>query len=137
MRLPVYLLVEIEHPAHRLFLGDGHASRELTHARGQLQDWKRYIEDNLATVQRELGLVNISTNPRGLIVIGRSAGLDREDRRKLVTMENESPKVKVLTYDDVLDVGRAVVGNVLGPLWNVVGDTEIYNLSPGALAKLR
>ena len=89
-------------------------------------DWKRYIEDNLSTVQRELGLTGISSNPKSLIVIGRSNSITPENKRKLITLENESPKTKIMTYDDVLDNVKAVIENLLGPLWDVGGKTEVY-----------
>lgn len=111
-----YLLVELEKSTHPLFLKNGHTSRELNRARGQILDWKRYIEDNLATVQRELGLSSISANPKSLIVIGRSHSLTPENRRKLITLENVSPTIKIMTYDDILENTKAVVENLLGPL---------------------
>lgn len=123
-----YLLVELERSTYRLFLNNGHPSRQLNHARGQLTDWKRYLEDNLSTVQRELGLTEISANPRGLIVIGRSQSLTAGNRRKLITMENESPKLKIMTYDDVYENAKAVTENILGPLWETEGATQVYYL---------
>ncbi len=103
------------------------ASSELNHARGQIADWKRYLEDNLPAVQRELGLTGISSNPKSLVVIGRSASLTPENRRKLVTMENESPKLKVVTYDN--DNAKALIENLLGPIiLGAVGNTEVYVL---------
>lgn len=121
-----YLLVELERSTLSLFRQDGHPTADLTHAQGQIVDWKRYLEDNLQTVQRELGLVGISTNPNGLLVIGRSASLLPKDRRKLRTMMNESPKLRIVTYDDVYDNARAVFENLLGPMWVTGGATQIY-----------
>ena len=121
-----YLLVELERSTLPLFRKDGHATAALTHAQGQITDWKRYLEDNLATVQRELGLSGISTNPRALIVIGRSKSLTEHTRRKLLTMMNESPRLSVLTYDDVYENAKAAVENLLGPIWDVGGNTNIY-----------
>ena len=124
-----YLLVELERSTHRLFLRDGHTSSELNHACGQIVDWKRYLEDNLATVQRELGLIGISANPNSLVVIGRSQSLTPENRRKLVTMHNESPKLKIMTYDDVYDNAQAVIQNLLGIIWDTPEHTRLYYLS--------
>ena len=121
-----YLLVELEKSTLPLFLKDGHPSRELNHARGQVTDWKRYLEDNVATVQKELGLTGISANPRSLVVIGRSQTLTPENRRKLVTIENENPKTKIVTYDDVYEAAKAVIENLLGPIWDTIGNTHIY-----------
>lgn len=121
-----YLLVELEKSTHTLFRNDGHPKEELNLARGQIVDWKRYLEDNLATVQRELGLTGISSNPKSLIVIGRTKSLTAENRRKLAALESESPKIKILTYDDVLENAKAVIENLLGPLMDVEGRTEVY-----------
>ena len=89
-------------------------------------DWKRYLEDNLQTVQRELGLAGITPNPNGLVVIGRSKHLTPVTRRKLQTMMNESPKLRVMTYDDVYENAKAVLENILGPMWDVGGSTRIF-----------
>jgi hypothetical protein len=124
-----YILVELEPSTDKLFLKDGHPSKELNHARGQIVDWKRYLEDNLSTVQREDGLLGISTSPRALIVIGRSVSLTENDRRFLVTLGNESPKVRILTYDDIYHDAKAVVENLFGPLHAAIGNTEIYYIS--------
>ena len=100
-----YLLVELEKSTHELFLKGRRrtdATSELNHARSQICDWKRYLQDNLWTVQNELGLIGISSTPRSLIVIGRSAMLDVDQRRKLTAMESENPTTKILTYDDVV-----------------------------------
>jgi len=121
-----YLLVEIERSTLQLFRQDGHPTADLTHAQGQIIDWKRYLEDNLHTVQRELGLTGITPNPNGLLVIGRSQTLSANDRRKLQTMANESPKLRIMTYDDVYENAKAVFENLLGPMWDTGGDTQIY-----------
>lgn len=121
-----YLLIELEKSTHPLFRKEGHPSAELTHAMGQVTDWKRYLEDNLATAQRELGLTGISANPRSMVVIGRSSSLSPENRRKLTTMDSEHPKLRVLTFDDLYDNARAVLENILGPIWPQNGSTKIY-----------
>ena len=126
-----YLLVELERSTYRLFLQGGDPSRELDHARSQIIDWKRYLEDNLSTVQREVGLTSISTNPKSLIVIGRTKSLTLENRRKLVAIENESPRLKIMTYDDVYDNAKAVIENLLGPILEVSGNTQVYYLPAG------
>lgn len=125
-----YLLVELEAPVQGLFRKDGQPREELVHALDQVTDWQRYIEDNLATVQRELGLTGISAQPRILIVIGRSESLTERDRRKLVTMQNQFPKTRIMTYDDLLASAKAAVENLLGPLWETEGNAEVYYI-PG------
>ena len=123
-----YVLVELERSTLPLFTKSGDASSQLNHARNQILEWRRYIEDNLHTVQKELHLPGISANPRGLIVIGRSSSLSSENRRRLVSIENESPKTRIMTYDDVFDNAKAIVENLLGPLWLGAGIPEVYYL---------
>lgn len=123
-----YLLVELEKSTDKLFLKNGHTSSKLNHAHGQILDWKRYIEDNLSTVQHELGLDGISANPKSLIVIGRSKYLNAENKRKLIAIENDCPKLKIMTYDDIYENAKSVIENLLGPLWAEMGKTEVYYL---------
>src|SRR5205814_431555 len=89
-----YLLVEIERSTLPLFRADGQQSSELTHALDQITNWKRYLEDNLRTVQDELGLQGISTSPMSLVVIGRSSSLTAGNRGKLITMASNSTRTK-------------------------------------------
>ena len=121
-----YLLVELERSTHPLFKKNGHARAELNEAISQITDWIRYIEDHLSTVQTELGLTDISTNPQSLVVIGRSHSLSAANRRKLTTLSNVQPKLRILTYDDVYDEAKAVIENLLGPIWDPGGETQIY-----------
>lgn len=121
-----YLLVELERSTLPLFRQDDHATAELNHAHSQILDWKRYIEDNLANVQKELGLTGISSNPAGLVVIGRSSGLNTNTRRKLTTMANAMPKLRIMTYDDVYENAKAVLENFLGPMSDIGGTTRVY-----------
>lgn len=123
-----YILVELEKSTHRLFRKDGNTNSKLNHAIDQIRNWKRYLEDNLSTVQRELGLSGISSNPNSLIVIGRSRYLTAENKRKLTTVANESPKIRIMTYDDVLKNAKKVIENLLGPLFETFGTTEIFYL---------
>jgi hypothetical protein len=123
-----YLLIELEPSSERLFTKTGNTNFRLNEARNQILDWRRYIEDNLPTVQKELDLPDISSNPRSLIVIGRSSTLSAENRRKLVSLENESPKTKIITYDDVFDNAKTIIENLLGPLWIEGPTPEVYYL---------
>jgi hypothetical protein len=127
-----YLLVEIESPLRQLFRKDGQQREELTHAFNQIIDWRIYIEDNLRVVQEELGLRGISANPESLIVIGRSASLTEEDRRKIITLQNQIPKLRILTYDDLIQNAKAVAENLFGPL-DITGDNvTIYYARRGS-----
>ena len=121
-----YLLVELESPEKKLFTRRGVQSAALTQAIDQIIDWRRYIEDDLTTVQRELGLTKITPNPKSLVVIGRASTLNTGLRRKLATLSGQSPNLKILTYDDLRDQTKAAFENMVGPLQKQPGETEIY-----------
>jgi hypothetical protein len=121
-----YELVELEAPIRQLFRQDGQQREELTHAINQIADWVRFIEDNRTNVEQELGLTGISTNPRSLIVIGRSESLRLEDRRKLATLQNQIPKLRIMTYDDLLASARATLERILGPLGFAGPNVRVY-----------
>lgn len=121
-----YELVEIEAPGRKLFRADGQQSAELTHAINQISDWVQYIEDNKRTVEAELGLPGLSTNPRRLVVIGRSNSLTAENRRKLTTLQNEQPKLRIITYDDLIASARANLERFLGPLGLIGQNVKLY-----------
>lgn len=111
-----YQLVEIEAPIRELFRKDGQQREELTHALNQISDWVQYISDNKRRVEEDLGLTGISTNPRILVIIGRSASLTAENRAKLTTLQAQQNKLRILTYDDLLISARANLERFLGPL---------------------
>lgn len=121
-----YELVELESPHRQLFKKDGHPHADLTHAIGQTIDWIRYIEDNKRTVEQELGLAGISINPKRLIVIGRSASLSKENRRTLVTIQNQNPRMRILTYDDLLERARINAEPILGKLGLTARNMELF-----------
>jgi hypothetical protein len=121
-----YLLVEIEAPSREMFRKDGQQREELTHAINQIMDWVQYIADNKPRVESELGLEGISTNPRILVVIGRSASLTDDNRRKLVTLQAQQNKLRILTYDDLIATTRANLERILGPLSIRAENAEIY-----------
>src|SRR6267143_347333 len=121
-----YELVEIESPLRQLFRKDGQPRQELVHAIDQILDWRVFLEDNLGGVQKDLGLAGISSNPRSLVVIGRSAALSPDNRRKLTTLEGQVPRLRVLTYDDVIQNARAVAENLFGPMSIVGQNIDIY-----------
>jgi Domain of unknown function (DUF4263) len=120
----------IEAPIRELFRKDGQQRQEVTHAIKQISDWVEYIEDNKAYVETTLELTGISISPRRLVVIGRSAGLSDENRRAIVNLQNSQPKLRILTYDDVLALARTNLENILGPLLTVGQNTELFFFKP-------
>ncbi len=121
-----YLLVEIEAPYRKMFREDGQQRAELTHAVNQIADWIQYIADNKERVEKDLGLVGISTNSRTLVVIGRSADLSEENRRKISSLQSLQNKLRILTYDDLLAAARTQIEHILGPIDLESGDWKTY-----------
>jgi len=121
-----YLLVEIEAPIRELFRRDGQQRQELTHAIDQITDWIQYISDNKQKVEEDLGLTGISTNPRILVVIGRSQSITEEYRRKLASLQALHNKLRILTYDDLIASARANLERILGPLGFKGQNVELY-----------
>lgn len=121
-----YLLVEIESPLRELFRKDGQQRQELTHALNQILDWRVHLENNLSAMRDGLGLSGISSNPKSLIVIGRSSTLSEENRLKLTTLQNQIPNLRILTYDDLIRSVTAVAENLFGPLDIMTSNGEIY-----------
>jgi hypothetical protein len=111
-----YLLVEIEAPYRELFRKDGQQREQLTHAIDQITDWVQYISDNRQKVDQELGLTGISTNPRTMVVIGRSEYLSEENRKKIAVLQAQHNKLRILTYDDLIVSARTNLERILGPL---------------------
>jgi hypothetical protein len=121
-----YLLVEIEAPIRELFRRDGQQLEPLTHAINQISDWIGFISRNRERVEKELGLVGISATPRALVVIGRSASLKPEHREKLVTIQAQYGKLRIMTYDDLLAGARANLERLLGPLTLKTQNADVY-----------
>ncbi len=126
-----YVLVEIEAPTRELFRKDGQQREELTHAINQIDDWIQFVADDKHKAEDELGLIGISPNPRSLIVIGRSASLTEENRRKITTIQAQHGKLRILTYDDLLASCRAHLERILGPLALGEQSVEIYYYKEG------
>ena len=88
-------------------------------------------------MESELGLQGISTNPRTLIVIGRSASLTEQNRRKLSTIQASQNKLRILTYDDLLAGARSNLERILGPMALRSQNAQLYFFKRSALPEQR
>ncbi len=70
------LLIEIENPAHRLFIKSGDLSSHANHARSQLAEWNSFISQDSRNVQGKFAF--LAGPKEGLVIIGK--GLDEKDR---------------------------------------------------------
>lgn len=125
-----YILVEIEAPIRPLFRKDGQQTQELTHAIDQINDWLEHIKDNRQKVEQENSFEGISVSPRALVVIGRSVGLTDENLKKIVMLQERQPRLRILTYDDVLKNARLAMERIVGPTAFVGHNVEMYYYTP-------
>jgi Domain of unknown function (DUF4263) len=110
-----YTLIELERADDLIFTKSGQLSAKATHARSQIQDWLRYLQDNKATVEREIGLQGISATPSAMVVMGRSAHLNDSNRAKL-RIEHMHSSIEFLTYDELLLRARSNIEQTIGSL---------------------
>jgi hypothetical protein len=96
--------VELQSPRAKLFVASsGRQSEQLDEGLRQINEWRRWLADNRDYARRPrhqngLGLVNVSADDPGLLLIGREADLtatDADRRRQLAGQFN----VNIHTYD--------------------------------------
>lgn len=107
-----YVFVELEKPSDSVFTKYPQPSASLSHALGQALSWFAWVEDNIAYA-RSHGFAEIH-RPRALVVIGRDAQLNDEQRRMLRTINDiVDHRILVWTYDELVRHARDVVSNLL------------------------
>lgn len=98
--------VELESPLRPMFNKNGDPSQYLNHAIRQILDWRAWLKSNQPYASRlksehGLGLTDIDSNVKGLILIDRRASINEETnsrRRQLVQEMN----IEIHTYDYLL-----------------------------------
>jgi len=98
--------VELESPLRPMFNRNGDPSQYLNHALRQITDWRAWLKTNQAYASRSrdeggLGLTDIDTNVKGLILIDRRANVDSSTtarRRQMVQDMN----IEIHSYDYLL-----------------------------------
>ncbi len=102
------MLVELERADIPIFTKQGRLRWNVTHAVQQVEDWLRWWKENPSMVPKPL---DSSIPVDGLVVIGRSEGMDEDTKRRLLHLNNNR-KVKVITYDDLLEQIKALITNL-------------------------
>ena len=100
--------VELESPRAKPHRKDGLQTQELTHALGQIRDWRRWLKNNLDYARRSreqdgLGLIGIDPNVTGLIIIGRRNNYHErynEFRREMI----DDSRIVIHSYDWLIDL---------------------------------
>ena len=103
-----WFAVELESPRIKAHRKDGLETCQLTHAIGQIKDWRSWFKNNLDYARRPheqdgLGLIGIDESVTGLILIGRRTEYHKrfnEFRRQ----RNAQERIKVHSYDWLVDL---------------------------------
>lgn len=102
--------VELESPKARMFTKAGDPTKELTHAIRQIEDWRAWLNRNQNYAARSpleggLGLSDITSQVRGLILIGRRGDLavSNSERRRQMTHDL---RIEIHSYEFLLEACR-------------------------------
>jgi len=108
-----YLIVEIEKPNLKLFNQKGDPSFELTHAQQQIRGYISWAIEEKEYL-RKRGLENMSeSNIYGLLVIGDSTKLNKNEINKLEIINAEvKNKYCIKTFDNILKSNEAILKNI-------------------------
>lgn len=104
-----HVLVEIERADHKLYTRQGNPSRQLTHALQQVEDWRRWVLNNVAYARNDLPGI---TDPHCWVVMGRDADLEEDQRSKLEHKNRELTHITIMTYDDLLKRAQRHLDNL-------------------------
>jgi hypothetical protein len=104
-----WLLVEIERPQDPLFTEKNDFRERFTHAFGQVLDFQHWVDDNVSYAQRHMRLI---TAPRGLVVMGLRSRLSHKQEAKLRRFSDNSRRIDIVTYDDLLARARSLYENL-------------------------
>lgn len=95
------ILIELEAAGRSLLKKDGHPTASLTHAISQVNDWLHEFREHRLTCLADMNLRDEEiAKIRGVVVMGREAGHEREHLRRLKA--SNFGDVTLLTYDDLL-----------------------------------
>lgn len=100
-----YTVVEIEKPQDNIFTARLDFTSEFTHAFGQVVDFLGWLDHNVAYARTKLPHIEA---PSGLLVIGRRSDLSDQGSAKLRRFSDNSRRVSVVTFDDLIDRAMAL-----------------------------
>lgn len=107
-----YHFVEIESPNSRIYQGQGQEpTAGFTHAIQQVEDWLRYVDENLLTVRNEDRMPTIY-KPTGEVVIGREQHMGESAKTRFQFKRAESGRIMLKTYDMMVSEGRAYAASL-------------------------
>ena len=105
-----YVATEIAKPSDRIFTTGSDFSPAFTHGFGQVLDFQQWVCAH--TDYARTFLPGIS-NPRGMLIFGRSHEMKDHHRKKLDQFRLNSATIEILTYDDLLHRARVLYENLI------------------------
>jgi len=108
-----YLLIEVERPSKPIFVGqDPRQSYQLTQAINQVSVWDEIIRSFGNYLKEYPGI----RNHRSIIIIGREHAQKfkslREFRKELNRINQISPGINVITFDDLVERARIAMAKI-------------------------
>jgi len=102
--------IELENPNSKLFTKAGSPTAELTHAIGQILEWRTWIANNIDYARRRLkndglGLEQVDGNVHGIILMGRNTELT-EKTNAVRRHYKQSMNIDIHTFDWLVDVAE-------------------------------
>jgi len=102
-----WTLIELESPTAHVALRDGRLAQTPRHALDQIHDWRQWIGEHLDTARRtraELGtgLLQISSRPPGLVIVGRRGEMSRLDNAERDRLEGEN-RIRLKSWDWLIE----------------------------------
>jgi Domain of unknown function (DUF4263) len=104
-----WTLIEIERPQDKIFTKSDDFTSRFTHAFGQVLDFQQWVDQNVAYAQELLPAI---TAPRGLLVVGVRQALSPRQAKKLKQFSENSRRIEIMTYDDLLARGRQLYASL-------------------------
>lgn len=104
-----YIIVEIKKPTDKLYTRKGDQTAILTHARQQVEDTLRWINENKEFLNRRLSDISSTS---GIVIIGRNRTLNSEDRKRLIQTNKNIQAYQIKTYDEILEENKALIENI-------------------------
>lgn len=101
-----WVMVELESPTKRVLNRNGRVSAAFSGAKGQVDDWRIWLRQNIAYANQQLGFTQIDAECPSWIIIGRRHQV--EPKHALKYRQLSSPLNQVMSYDRVIDVARSI-----------------------------
>ena len=116
-----FVFVEFENAYGDIAIGNGDFGNTIRKGINQINDWKAFIESNYSTVTAEFKkhtpkqlpdefYTYDATRINYVVLAGRRSDYNEKTRRLRRVLESDS-KIKLLHYDNLIDVARSTIGN--------------------------